>query len=70
MVNSMKVITCDVPECKSYYQAHPSAQNLEHELHQRGWKIVEVDGKSKHCCPAHIEVVPDSALKRVSDVSV
>lgn len=70
MVNLMKTITCDVPECKSYYQAHPTAQNIEHELRQRGWKTVEVDGKPKHCCPTHIEVVPDSVLKRVSGVPV
>jgi len=70
MESPLKVITCDAPDCGSYYQAHPTAQNIPRELKLRGWKIVETNGTTKHYCSTHVDVVPDSVLKRASDVPV
>lgn len=52
----MKVITCDHPHCKSYYQSHPTANNdLTLALRSRGWQVIEVESSatSIHFCQAH-----------------
>lgn len=46
----MRTVTCDTPDCQSYYQFQESAQNVERALWRAGWTGDSED--SKHYCPA------------------
>ena len=59
----MKIVTCDQPGCKSYYQSHPTACNdIEKQLKDRGWQVFTPPmGESLFFCQAHKKQVTEPA---------